>query len=115
MKDISDWINIFFISIAVLFILNMFSPKVNYCQSNLDEKVIKNYKENCTEYYVFDEKEPEIKSPNIQLDEKDLKIQELEKELQNYKERIEDFRSQNNIWESLVKNSVLNLEKDIQN
>jgi t-SNARE complex subunit (syntaxin) len=105
MKDISDWINIFFIGMVVLFILNMFSPNINYPEQTRNKKLQREPQ---------DDQSVEKDLKTIELDKKDLKIQELEKELQNYKERIEDFRSQTSTWETIVKKS-LKSENDTEN
>ena len=98
MNELSDWINIFFIGMALLVILNLFLPqRVNYPTKQHNKNEIM---ESCTNFLNSSQK-------GEQLDEKDLKIQELEQEIKHYKERIEDFRSQHSIIESLIKNSLV--------
>ena len=99
MKDLSDWINVFFIGMAMLVILNLFLPRVNYPVKHRNKNNMMEFSQ-FTNSSGFDE-------PIEKPDEKDLKIQELEKEIQHYKERIDDFRSQYSILETLVKNSLV--------
>ena len=119
MKDLSDWINVFFIGMAMLVILNLFLPRVNYPVKHRNKNNMMEFSQ-FTNSSGFDEPieqpgdEPIEKPDEIpddepieKPDEKDLKIQELEKEIQHYKERIDDFRSQYSILETLVKNSLV--------
>lgn len=80
MREISDWVNMIFFAIVFLVVFNMISqPKIEN-----QPKTRQPIQDPCVDY------------------EKSMIIKELEKEIDNYKERLDDYKSQVEVWKLIM-------------